>query len=258
MPAHLAADEHHTVQGGEKTYVALTAGAECVLGLALSPTADDAGLAKAYGVFHDEAQELDPNYGPETVSIDGWKATQNAWRTWFPLVAVILCFLHGFLKIRDRCRKQVDLHSRVWEVYRAATAAEFNCRIAAFRAWCQEQTWTTPVREALEKLWRHAGEYVVSYAHPGCHRTSNLIDRLTNPLYRVLYAGRHLHGHLTTAERRLRGWALLFNFRPYAPRAGQPRTHDSRAHRLNNKRYHSHWLHNLQISASLGGFRSCT
>jgi len=27
----------------------------------------------------------------------------------------VLCFLHGFLKIRDRCRKARDLHTRVWE-----------------------------------------------------------------------------------------------------------------------------------------------
>lgn len=33
-----------------------------------------------------------------------------------------------------------------------------------------------------------------------------------NALYRLLYADRTLHGHLETAESRLRGWALLMNF----------------------------------------------
>ena len=56
--------------------------------------------------------------------------------------------------------------------------------------------------------------------------------------------------------RGLRGWALLLNFRPYAPRSNQPRTHDSPAHRLNGKRYHEHWLHNLMASTSLMGFRN--
>ena len=32
---------------------------------------------------------------------------------------MVLCFLHGFLKVRDRCRKASDLHRRVWDVYRA-------------------------------------------------------------------------------------------------------------------------------------------
>jgi hypothetical protein len=53
-------------------------------------------------------------------------------------------------------------------------------------------------------------------------RTSNHVDRLMNRLYRLLYAGRGLHGHHGASERRLRGWALL---------------------------------HNLQVSASLAGFR---
>ena len=46
------------------------------------------------------------------------------------------------------------------------------------------------------------------------------------------------------------------NFRPYAPRSNQPRTHNSPAHRLNGKRYHEHWLHNLMASTSLMGFRN--
>ena len=50
-------------------------------------------------------------YAPATVNTDGWKATQAAWRTLFPTVVVILCFLHGFLKIRDRCRKAFGPHT---------------------------------------------------------------------------------------------------------------------------------------------------
>ncbi len=60
----------------------------------------------------------------------------------------------------------------------------------------------------------------------------------------------------SSSEFRLRGWALLLNFRPYAPRSNRPRTHDSPAHRLNGKRYHEHWLHNLMASTSLMGFRN--
>src|SRR5436305_1311208 len=73
-----------------------------------------------------EARVVDPEYAPETVNTDGWAATQNAFRAWFPAITVVLCFLHGFLKLRDRCRKARDLHRRVWDVYRAATAEEFR------------------------------------------------------------------------------------------------------------------------------------
>ena len=111
-----------------------------------------------------------------------------------------------------------------------------------FQQWCATQTWTASVREMLTKLWNKTESYVVAYSHQGCHRTSNAVDRPMNRLCRLMYANRGLHGHQGSSELRLRGWALLLNFRPYAPRSNQPRTHDSPAHRLNGKRYHEHWL----------------
>jgi len=258
LPPHLAADEHHTDWCGAKGYVALTAGGGCVLGAALAAAADEEQLTAAYGVFRDEVRAADPAYAPRTVNTDGWKATHNAWQALFRGVVVLLCFLHGFLRIRDRGRKLHELHRRVWDVYRAATAATFRRRMAAFRAWWQPQAWAEPVREALTRLGEHTADYARAYAHPGCHRTSNLVDRLMNRLHRLLYAGRGLHGHQGASERRLRGWALVLNFRPFAPRSGQRREHQSPAHRLNGKKYHDHWLHNLQASASLGGFRPAT
>src|SRR5208337_1118568 len=83
-------------------------------------------IAPAYGVFAAEARDVDPEYAPQTVNTDGWASTRNAFQTLFPLITVVLCFLHGFLKIRDRCRKACELHRRVWDVYRAATAEEFR------------------------------------------------------------------------------------------------------------------------------------
>jgi len=77
-----------------------------------------------------------------------------------------------------------------------------------------------------------------------------------NALYRLLYAGRTLHGHLETAESRLRGWALLINFRPFEPQTRRRTGSQSASHRLSKKNYHDNWLHNLYISASLGGFRA--
>ncbi|WP_422931821.1 hypothetical protein [Singulisphaera sp. PoT] len=74
------------------------------------------------------------------------------------------------------------------------------------------------MREALEKLEGKTAAYAAAYDHPGCHRTSDAVDRPMNRLCRLIYAGRGLHGHQGSSERRLRGWALLQNFRPYAPR----------------------------------------
>jgi len=256
LPQHLAADEHHARLRGQAAYVAVTAGGGCLLGMALSSTAGEVDLTAAYGRFRDEAGAVSAEYAPETVNTDGWKATQAAWRTLFPKVTLILCFLHGFLKIRDRCRKAFELHQKVWEVYQATSAQAFREAMESFRQWCAARVWSSPIQEALEKLWSRTEEYVRSYSHPRCHRTSNSVDRPMNALYRLLYANRMLHGHLETAESRLRGWALLMNFRPFEPQTRRATGSQSAAHRLNKRTYHAHWLHNLYISASLGGFRT--
>ncbi len=258
LPEHLVADEHHADWCGKKGYLPMTAGGGCILGIAVTESADEAHLAQAYGTFQAEALQVDPDYAPKSVNTDGWTATQNAWTTLFPTVALILCYLHGFLKIRDRCRKAFSLHRRIWDAFRAATADEFTQLLKKLQQETEAETWPTPVRDALAKLWNRVAEYARAYGQPGCRRTSNMVDRLMNRLTRVLYAHRGLHGHQRASELRQRGWALLLNFVPFAPRAGQPRTHDSPAHRLNQKRYHDQWLQNLMLSSSLGGFHTRT
>ena len=83
LPRDLVADEKHTRRCGQKAYVAMTAGADC-LGASVATEATKEALAVAYGVFAEEAKALDADYAPETVDTDGWKATQNAWKSLFP------------------------------------------------------------------------------------------------------------------------------------------------------------------------------
>jgi hypothetical protein len=160
LPEHLAADEHHADWAGRKGYVATTVGGGCLLGVAVTAVADDDHLREAYGVFAAEVRDVAPQYAPETVTTDGWAATRNAFQTLFPTIAVILCFLHGFLKVRDRCRKARELHRRVWDVYRAATAEEFRRLMDAFQQWCATQTLTASVREMVTKLGHKTESYV--------------------------------------------------------------------------------------------------
>ena len=258
LPRDLVADEHHCDWVGEKGYVAFTVGGGCILGASLSAAADEAQLSDAYGVFAHEARHLATGYAPETVNTDGWTATQNAFKRLFPSITPILCFLHGFLKIRDRGRKLHELHEQIWEVYRAESKDAFIQAMSTFKQWFDEREWPLNVSTTVEKLCSRVDQYALSYDHPGCHRTSNMVDRLMNRLTRYLYAGRGLHGHQSSSERRLRGWSLLNNFRPFAPRSGLQRPFNSPAHRLNQKQYHPHWLHNLQVCASCQGFRGRT
>jgi hypothetical protein len=260
LPRHLVADEKHTTSGGEKVYLAATAGSGCCLGLALAGSAGNDDLEAAYGVFRDEARLLDPEYCPQTVNTDGWPATQAAWRTLFKGVTVILCFLHAFLKIRDRAKHLGEtfdaLRERVWDAYHAPDARTFSQRLRRLREWAEAHVDKPVVEEKVLSLCGKREAFVRAYAHPGCHRTSNLVDRLLRRLDHRLYCGQHLHGSTVAAERGLRGWALIHNFAPSCPwTARETPGLRSPAERLNGKRYHSEWLQNLLVSASLGGYR---
>ena len=93
--------------------------------------------------------------------------------------------------------------------------------------------------EMTAKLCNRTAEYAVSYKHPAVIEQATLVDRLMNRLTRFLYAGRGLHGHQIASELRLRGWSLLQNFRPYAPRSGRNREYQSPPIVLTNQRlYH--------------------
>jgi hypothetical protein len=263
LPRHLVADEKHTTRNdgtSRKVYLAATAGGGCCLGLAPAETAGADDLTKAYGVFRNEARGLDPEYRPETVNTDGWPATQAAWRALFKGVSLILCFLHAFLKIRERAvhLKETfdDLRERVWEAYQAPNARSFSQRLRRLREWAKDHVDKEVVREKVLALCDKRRAFVRAYDHPGCYRTSNLVDRLLRRLDYRLYCTQHLHGTPVAAEQGLRGWALLHNFAPSCPETVRESPGlRSPAERLNGMRYHPEWLQNLLISASLGGYR---
>jgi hypothetical protein len=260
LPRHLVADEKHTTRGDTKVYLAVTAGGGCCLGMALANTAGNDDLTAAYGVFRDEARRLDPKYRPETVNTDGWAATQAAWRALFKGMTLILCFLHAYLKVRDRAvhlkATFAELSRRVWEAYHAPDARSFSQRLRRLRDWSEANVEKPIVQEKVRSLCDKRGAFVRAYAHPGCHRTSNPVDRLLRRLDYRLYCAQHLHGSAGAAEQGLRGWALIHNFAPSCPwTVRESPGLRSPAERLNGERYHTEWLQNLLVSASLGGYR---
>jgi hypothetical protein len=259
-PRHLVADEKHTTMSGKKVDLAATAGGGCCLGMALAESAGNDDLEAADGVFRDEAPHLDPEYRPETVNTDGWPATRAAWRALFKGVTIILGFLHAFLKIRDRAKHLGEtfdaLRERVWEAYHAPDARTFSQQLRRLREWSEANVDKAVVKQKVLALCGKRGAFVKAYAHPGCHRTSHLVDRLLRRLDHHLDCGQHLHGSTGAAERGLRGWALIHNFAPSCPWTTRETLElRSPAERLNGKRYHSEWLQNLLVSASLGGYR---
>jgi len=259
LPTDVLADEKHTHLNGEKAYIATTVADDCVLGASVSLRADAPGLTEAYGHFKTEAQNLCPDYAPQSVNTDGWTATQSAWQNLFSQITLILCFLHAFLKIRACCKclndQYDEIQTRVWAAYHAADPQTFTQKITELKTWAGQHLPSGNGLEAVLKLCDKAPEFVKAYSHPSAYRTSNMLDRHMEPMARYLDGCKDFHGHLLSAEYGSRAWALLHNFQPYCPRAAVAQLYQSPAHKFNGCVYHANWLHNLLISASMGGYR---
>lgn len=261
LPLDLLADEKHAKAHGQKWYIATTVAQDCVLGVAVSPTADTDGLHAAYSVFKQEARQLNAEYTPNSVNVDGWQATSQAWRMLFPSITVVLCFLHAFIKLRDRCKRLGEVYEQikqqVWDSYHAPDETAFKQRLSQFKAWVQanKAQMNHSAVEALTKLFQREEQYALAFAHPTAYRTSNMLDRQMQAMARWLDSGRYFHGNLQAAEQRSRAWALLHNFRPYCPRAKVSEQFQSPAHKLNQFVYRENWLENLLVSSSCQTFR---
>lgn len=258
LPEHLLADEKHIHFNGHRAYIATTVAQDCVLGASVALKADQEALTEAYGYFKQEAQALAPDYAPQTVNTDGWLATQKAWQALFVTITIIECFLHAFLKIRERAKGLKSLYPQikgyVWNIYHATDAADFRQQMTEFQTWAQNVVTGTAL-EAIEKLAAKTERFVMAFDYPQAYRTSNMIDRLMEPMARWLFSARAFHGHWHSAELQVRAWALCHNFWPYCPRAKVTQHYLSPAHTLNGFVYHQNWLHNLLISASSAGLK---
>jgi hypothetical protein len=259
LPEHLLADEHHQTLDGEKVYIATTVGSGCVLGAEPAVTAGTDDLKAAYAVFKEEACDITPKYKPKTVNTDGWKGTKAAWRALFKGLVILQCFLHAWLKVRERGKHLKDqfaeISRRVWEAYHAPDRRCFGQRLRSLRGWAKDHL-TGVVLEKVLALCQKRDRWSIAYRHPGGHRTSNMLDRLMRGMNRYFDHGQHLHGSRGACRLHCRAWALLWNFAPWhAATTRKNRGWRCPAERLNRYRYHECWLQNLLISASLGGYR---
>jgi len=232
---------------------------ECIPGCAAADSAGVEKLTEACAEFRDEALNLNPEYAPKTVNTDGWEPAQQAWKKLFPAEIVILCFLHAFLKIKDRCRRSKDLLKmiveKVWNAYHSDTAAQFSQRIRRMKEWALNFE-DNPVKNAVLNLCRKAPKFRTGLKNPGAHRTSNMADRLMNYQDRVLYAMQYFRGTPESARLSLRSMALIRNFHPYGTGTGYYHPDIvSPFHRLNKFVYHENRLQNFLVAGSMGGWR---
>ncbi len=136
----MLADEEHKYVKGKKAYIATTVGQGCIPGAEVCGKASEKDLTKGYGVFNNEAQTRKPGHHKLTVNIDCRAATKKAWTSLFLKISVIQCFLHVFIKIRDRALKRMngsfmELSEKVWDWYKAKTKGSFSQLIRRLKQW---------------------------------------------------------------------------------------------------------------------------
>jgi hypothetical protein len=260
IPTHLAADEKVTFINGKECYGTLTAGKNCVLGAHISLSEDTEGLQVAYQSFKDECLDCQPDYQPKSVNLDGWKATNASWKNLFPNTIVILCFLHSFIKIREIAKKlkekYYELGTMLWDNYAEPTAVAFKSGLAKTLIWAKLQLKDYPfIVSKVQDIIDKEARFAIAYTYPEAYRTSNQIDRPMNDLDRYLYQTRYFHGHLASAQQKIRAWAMLYNFKPFEKRTVTKMNKKCRFEELNGFTYHQNWLQNMLIAGSMNGFR---
>jgi len=271
LPDDLASDEKHTKQLGSRIYACLTSSRDCVLGASISQTADKKGLTEAYKEFKEDIQAIDKDYEPKTNNRDGWEAGLLAFQTLFSSTVLIQCFLHGWLKIQNRCRAlkkefkgevrmMTLVGNMVWEIYEAENKEDFNKNVATLREWTKNNIETQYIKKELDRFCDKASTFAIAYDHPGCLRTSNSVDRPMKQLNKVLRNNlsrnlgmQYFHGHSHQANRFVRTWALIYNFAPYNKKTRRINQIISPAHKINQFYYHENWLQNLFVCGSLNG-----
>lgn len=262
LPSDILVDEHHIKIRGKKAYVATTVGQNCFLGMEVCAGADVDSLEEAYGVFKQEAADLSPDYKPSTANTDGWIATQSAWQKLYPSIQIIECFLHAFLKIRNRATKKVQDYfntaaDKVWDAYRTTSKRQFAQHIRRLREWTYKTVPSCPMKDNILKLCKKKNRWLVHFDFPKAHKTSNMIDRSMRAMNRHANNSQMFHGDVLSTTHNFRAFALLHNFSPSCLQAwDKSAVLVSPAARLNGFVYHQDWLQNLLIAASLGGFNN--
>lgn len=257
LPLDVLADEHHIRMQGQKAYVATTVSQGCFLGMQVSHTADESALQQAYGVFKQEAATISTAYQPHSVNTDGWTATQNAWQALFPTILVIECFLHAFLKVRDRATKKLQQYfdiaaDKIWDCYRAESVRALSQQIRRLKEWTIEKVPQSPMRDNILKLCKKKQCWFNHFLAPKAFRTSNMLDRLMRAMDRHAFNSQMFHANLKATTMNFRAFALLYNFAPSNPSVYHKENNKLYCPmaRLNGLVYHSNWLENLMMATS--------
>lgn len=113
----------------------------------------------------------------------------------------LCCFLHVFIKIRDRCSKKyqqlyLQVDDKLWNCYRAKNKCSFSQQIRRLHEWAVAKAIPDVMLHPIEKLRNNLFDFAKAYDFPGAYRTSNMIDRLMKRMDRHLFTTCYFHGSI--------------------------------------------------------------
>ena len=261
LPEDILADEEHTRVNGTKAYIATTVAQGCLLGAFVVWEAGIACLREGYRVACDEIVNVNEAHLVVTANTDGWSATQTALQCIYKGIAIIQCFLHGFIKVRHRkTHKQEaafkEASDKIWHAYNADTVTSFVQRLRRLREWALKTLNTSPMKDNVLDLCKKVKMWKVFYKYPKSHRTSNMLDRIMKLMKRCIKNAQYFHSSVEQATLYMRGFALVYNFTPSNPWTVKKNNGlASPADRINKFTYSDDWSINLMVATSLRGYR---
>ena len=188
-------------------------------------------------------------------------ATQNAWKKLFPMIAVIECFLHAFLKVRDRATKKmqdsfITAADKIWNCYRCESKRQLAQQIRRLGEWATKNLVDSPMKANILKLCKKKKRWLAHFDFATAHKTSNMVDRKMKATNRHANNSQMFHANVSSTSKNFRAFALLHNFSPSCSSAwDETCTLTSPAARVNKIIYQEDWLKNLNLAASIGAFR---
>lgn len=176
------------------------------------------------------------------MNTDGWRQTKLAWLAIFPAIFVVRCFLHAYMRIRDRCKSTsvfTEIRAMIWHIYHARSYVTYWRRYRKFLIFARDHL-TGEALKALNKFEKKRAELYKGWLYPGAMPVK-VTPHVEAACHGLHMAFQHRADTMrNTAHLLIRGWTLLHNFQPYChrARARSQSPYCSPFHKLNQKQDH--------------------
>jgi hypothetical protein len=240
-PVHLLSDEKFACLAGERIYLFLVSQGELIWYGEWMDNTDEATFQSTINRFLTTMDEVgqvsgqlatEEFYAPASVTTDGWRPVQNAWKTEIPDVDLIECNLHGKKRVSETLDEFAKAHpeysaaqlqqvkENLEAVFEASSLAEFSQRIRRNRERYEDD----PIlRQRLDILKEKRFLFTNHFKYEEASAYSAPLDRSMRFLNEKLESSGQYRA-ADAIDPMLNAWAIVNNLRKFLPdakKAGQ-------------------------------------